>query len=166
MSKLADRVYKIIKDEKIHVQLTATKGMFDTDGGLLVGGAFMGNTIQKRRNTEGKFEKFKITAHQEVNPEVLAKMDENEYGTGIMHELTEAYEGGLISWELNTSAQKGGPNNLIYQQAHDRATKQPEFLEEYYNEAGKVVDKYDESRRHIRVYKKGPGGWSNPILYY
>ena len=64
----------------------------------------MGNTY----NEDGS-----VDAYQEVNTEVFQKAEEltKDPGQLLMHEITEAYEGGVISQKNKSSADFAPDNN-------------------------------------------------------
>lgn len=87
----------------------------------------MGNTV----NADGT-----VTARQEVNPEILGAMS-NAYGKpgqDMMHEVTEAYRGALISQRTGvgvgpaTEADVNNPTS-VYNRAHNAAISQSGLVE-------------------------------------
>ena len=111
-----------INDESIEVHVTAPEKFYERKDGVLsitTGGSFMGTNVTSTEDGN------KIDTYQKVIPSHLSKMDEfgnKDSGTGMLHEVTESYEAGLISKESGVSAI---PNGRIYAMAHKRATKQP-----------------------------------------
>ena len=79
----------------------------------------MGNTV----NADGT-----VTARQEVNPEVLGAMS-NAYGKpgqDMMHEVTEAYQGALISQRSGVSSPISNQPGSVYPDAHNIANHSQE----------------------------------------
>jgi hypothetical protein len=117
----------------ITVNIVAENTKETSSGNLYVGGAFMGNTV----NADGT-----VTARQEVNPEVLGAMS-NAYGKpgqDMMHEVTEAYQGALISQRSGVSSPISNQPGSVYPDAHNIAIPQSGIVKEhYYNSAGKEV---------------------------
>ena len=81
------------------------------------GTAFMGNAIRN--------DGTKVDAFQTINVLLSEKYDFlcKNSGNMIWHEISEAYEGGLISLSQNTNAKVAYLNekNSIYETAHNRA---------------------------------------------
>ena len=97
----AKRMMEQIDDQSINVNLRTMGGSKDSDGRLLVGGAFKGNTVTT--NPDGS---VTVEAYQDVNPNVLGAADEhtNSPDRMMMHEMTEAYEGAAISKAMGVSS--------------------------------------------------------------
>lgn len=108
---------------------------------LTNGGAFMGNTIINRTVTTEfqtgikpftkmsiPFDVTTVNAYQIVNPNLLEDFDifAGKPGQSMLHEVTEAYSGALISLEAGVSAQpaisSGSPTSWIYQKSHSAKT--------------------------------------------
>ena len=66
LSKEAKRLMGIIDDESIRVNISTTNEKFTSEGDVLIGGAFMGNTY----NEDGS-----VDAYQEVNVGIMKKGD-------------------------------------------------------------------------------------------
>lgn len=125
VSKDAQQLVNAIDDHSIKVNVLANNTKSTTNNGLLVGGAFMGNTVTT--TSEG----VSLEARQEINPSVLSQAD-NYYGTPgslTLHETTEAYQGALLSQKSGTSvgpatqADAANPNS-VYSLAHHAAAPQ------------------------------------------
>ena len=121
----AKRLAAIISDSSIEVKVSAENTQQTKDGRGYFGGAFMGNTVENKNGD------LHVVANQEVNPIILGKVDEiyGTKGTMIMHEITEAYEGALISKKEGTDAPPADNNqetdeNSVYYRAHNAATPQ------------------------------------------
>jgi RHS repeat-associated protein len=104
-----------VNDHSITVNVNATD---DTKN--IVGGGFGGNTVTV--STSG--EKNTVSTQQEVNPTVLGKVDDyfGKPGSGILHEVTESYQGGLISQASGISSPPSDQPGSVYNQAHAAAT--------------------------------------------
>ena len=148
----AKKLAKIIDDHTVTVNLKTTDKMITSDGSLFVGGAFMGNIV-----TEGKVE-----ANQEINPSVLGSADSftGTPGKMIMHELTEAYYGALLSKKDGISAPKATnedllDSNSIYSMAHNLATPQTTVYVNYYDRRNKKLNDPNGAVRAEWFVKRG-----------
>jgi RHS repeat-associated protein len=86
------------------------------------GGAFMGTTLVTENG------KTTVIARQIVNPQMLEDKDiYGDKGQAMKHELTEAYQGGLISLKENRPIPIGIKKNETkgYLDAHNAASPQP-----------------------------------------
>ena len=117
----AKKIAGMINDHSITVNLITTDTGITSDGNLFAGGAFMGNTVTLSNTGEAK-----VTANQEINPNLLGSADEHTQTPGkmIMHELTEAYEGARISQSRGISSPKANMPGSVFLDAHNRATPQ------------------------------------------
>lgn len=73
-----------------------------------------------------------VTANQEINPLILERLADSAKmpGGGVLHEVTEAYQGALISRAENNFAKPATQSDAldptsIYLRAHKSATMQP-----------------------------------------
>lgn len=133
LSRAGRQAMKAFGSTSITVNIIAENTKETSTGNLYVGGAFMGNTV----NADGM-----VTARQEVNPEVLGAMS-NAYGKpgqDMMHEVTEAYQGALISQRSGVSSPISIQPGSVYPDAHNLAITQSRIIKEhYYNSAGREV---------------------------
>ena len=85
----------MLDDKSIKVNLNTISGNHTDEGYLVVGGAFMGNTIETNNETQ----ETTVIANQTINPETLKTIDDFKKSPGkmIMHEVSEAYYGARIS---------------------------------------------------------------------
>lgn len=152
----AKRLTKILDNKKIKVIVSTTKEMC-VDNCLVSGGAFMGNKL---------IDKSSIKTQQTINPEFFSHAEKKgniKIGTLIMHEITESYEGGLISLNRQQEALKALSNsektgNEIYNMAHVRATTQPRIRQKAYDSKERLISENDLGRiypSHIDYYVKG-----------
>jgi hypothetical protein len=113
----AKRMASIIDNNSITVNLHTTDGNATSTNAFMVGGAFMGNTVDTNGN---------VVANQEVNPQVLGTMSNahGQPGMDMMHEVTEAYEGALISQQAGVPSLPSNQAGSVYSQAHNKATPQ------------------------------------------
>jgi len=94
------KLSETINSTSIKVEVTATDKTNTSQGNLFIGGAFMGNTVKKTTNGNT------VDASQTINPEVLGTMS-NAHGVpgqDALHEITEAYQGALISQKSGVSS--------------------------------------------------------------
>lgn len=113
----AKRIARIIDDKNITVKVTASSSNRLPNGAYVVGGAFMGNTVTVTANGQTK-----VVAAQRINPLMLGLCDTK--GTMILHEVTEAYEGALISQKKGISSPPDGVPGSVYPKAHKKASPQ------------------------------------------
>ncbi len=135
----AKRLAKIIDDSSIEVKVSAENTQQTKDGKQLLGGAFMGNKVENKNGIQH------VVAYQEVNPIFLGKVDEayGTKGTLMMHEVTEAYEGALISKKEGSNAPPADDSQInkedsVYNRAHNAATQQPPIYYRQTDVSGKI----------------------------
>jgi len=131
------KLLKVINSTSVAVGISAESTTTTDSQQLYVGGAFSGNALN------GEDGDYSVSAKQEVNPGVLEKAStaNGKPGADMLHEVTEAYEGGLISLKRGSSSPEAGQPGSAYNKAHRRATKQSgDITETYYNSANKVVN--------------------------
>ena len=154
----AKRISKMIDDNSITVNLITTDKYETSTGNLLVGGAFMGNSVRKDANGNTN-----VIANQEINPNVLGKADEHTRTPGkmIMHEITEAYAGAQISKKMGigasqaTKAEENNPSS-VYFRAHHKATPQSPVQQELFDSSGnKTYDVMQAVRVEWTVSRRG-----------
>ncbi|WP_317206380.1 RHS repeat-associated core domain-containing protein [Chryseobacterium sp. MFBS3-17] len=132
LSGNASEVAKIINDHSVLVNVAAENTLTTSSGATHNGGAFLGNSLDSSTGI--------VTAEQAINPEILGRMGDfaSKPGEGVLHEVSEAYEGSLIS---RTESNFVGPATQsdaldptsVYSRAHNAAVKQPGgSLEIYY----------------------------------
>ena len=145
----AKRLAEIIDDQSITVNLITTSKNETSTGSLLVGGAFMGNTVMT--DDEGN---NTVSAYQEVNPIVLGLADShtNSMGKMMMHEVTEAYSGAQISQQRGFGAppanlEEAKNPNSVYNKAHNKATPQTPVYQTLYDKKGSVTLDVNEAVR-------------------
>jgi RHS repeat-associated protein len=165
----ADRkLLAAINSKEVKVDITADGAKTTTDpstGGalLMVGGAFMGNTVGTETTTRTEIipgengmcgpddsmtevdittTSTVVTAEQHVNPDILGAMDaaNGNNGAGMLHETLEAYEGGLISLKNGVSSPAAGQPGSVYNKAHSRAPSQGATITgTYWDAAGNLL---------------------------
>lgn len=121
LSGNAADIVKIVDDHSINVNLDA-----NTNNPVInYGDAFLGNTVTA--NVDSSSGKNIVETSQAVNPDQLESFSNanNKPGQGIMHGITESYEGGLISQKSGVSSPKAGDVGSVYPQAHQMASPQP-----------------------------------------
>ena len=162
LSRNARKISRIIGDKRITINLITTTGKMTSTGHLMVGGAFMGNTVEKSDDGETT-----VRASQEVNPDVLSAIDESVgiSGTTILHEITEAYAGALLSRSSQQSSPPSNDPNSVYPIAHKMATPQPAVREEYFDFRG-VVLRSASSASSVQWVVYDPNGKKRVIQRY
>lgn len=125
VSSDTQQLINAIDDNSITVNVLATDSKVTSQGGLLEGGAFMGNTVTTTASGNT------VSTNQEINPDVLSSIDSyfNSPGTNTLHEVTESYQGGVNSQQSGVSALPATPAEVnnpssSYNQAHSAATPQ------------------------------------------
>lgn len=143
LSDNAQQLVDAIDDSSVTVNIN-TNNNKTLNGGLFVGGAFGGNTVTK--NADGT---NNVSTNQVVNPNVLNKASSGngKPGADVLHEVTESYQGALITQKSGnsvgaaTNADVNNPNS-VYSQAHSTATPQSGAIyETIFNAQGGVVTK-------------------------
>jgi len=139
----ASELIKIIDDHSVNVEVKANDTYASSSNKLFIGGAFMGNSIQ----SDGT-----IIANQEINPTVLQKFSDanNSPGTGTLHEVSEAYEGALLSRAQGVSSPESGVDGSVYDQAHINAFKQPGTVERHFMSDGLMFTNVNEWPGHAQ----------------
>ena len=137
----AKRMANMIDNQSITVNLITTDKNETSTGNLMVGGAFMGNTVTTDANGNKA-----VVANQEVNPNVLGSADTHTKTAGkmMMHEATEAYAGAQLSQKSGVSAApatQADSNNprSVYMRAHNKATSQTPVSQTLYDRNGNVT---------------------------
>lgn len=107
----------------------------------VIGGAFMGNTYNEANGT--------AVARQIVSPEFMEKFDAatGGKGAGMLHELTEAYEGGKVAIDERRSVPSSKADYKGYLEIHNRATEIEEVKYNLYDVHGNKTDKF----RAVRI---------------
>jgi RHS repeat-associated protein len=142
LSKSAEQLTNAINDNSIVVNVNAENTTIKKSGNLYIGGAFSGNTVTKGADGNS------VVAEQEVNPTVLGAMStaHGKPGADILHEVTEPYQGGLISQKNGMSSPVSNQPGSVYQKVHGRAT----------NQSGQVFERiYDSSGRELQMTPTG-----------
>ena len=133
LSKDAQQLANAIDNSSIVVNVNAENTTTTSSGDLYIGGAFAGNTVTKGEGGNT------VVAEQEVNPGVLGKMStaHGKPGADMLHEVTEAYQGALISQKKGVSSPASNQKGSVYNEAHQKATRQSgPVLERIYDASG------------------------------
>ncbi|MDR2954991.1 MAG: RHS repeat-associated core domain-containing protein [Prevotella sp.] len=149
----AKRLSEVINDNSITVNLRTIAGDKDANGNFFMGGAFQGNEVSIDKNGL-----VTVQAYQDVNPAVLERADEHTKSPGkmMMHEVTEAYEGGKISKENRTSSPNAKTPGTVFDKAHGKATKQSRVEQRMYDYKGiEVFNSNQASKVTYSVTKNG-----------
>ena len=137
LSKDAKKLMAAIDDKSVTVNVNAENTTTTKSGNLYIGGAFSGNTVTQ--NTSGNT----VVAEQEVNPTVLNTVSttHGKPGADMLHEVTEAYEGALISQKSGVSSPASNVTGTVYPTAHNKATNQSGTIyETVYNALGIILN--------------------------
>jgi len=155
-AKTADdkKLLEAINSTDVVSTITADNSMKEVNGGVMIGGAFGGNTLENETTTiNRRFEdavgeiKLEITqtvakAKQYVNPEVLGNLDKanGNNGQAALHEALESYTGGLISLKNGTSSPASNVAGSVYTEAHKKAPYQGGTVtEKVYDNKGNII---------------------------
>lgn len=116
MSQAATEIVKAIDDHTVTVNVTAENTYTNANNELYIGGAFMGNTVTKDLLTGTNH----VEANQLVNPIVTEKLSNayNKPGQDMAHEVTEAYQGALLSQASGVSSPRADQPGSVYSQVH------------------------------------------------
>jgi hypothetical protein len=132
LSRDSKQLVNAINDNSVVVNVIAENTTSTKSGNLYIGGAFSGNSVNG--NT--------VIAEQEINPSVLGTIStaHGKPGADVLHEVTEAYQGGLLSQKSGISSTASNQPGSVYQKAHDRATNQSgQIFERIYDASGKEM---------------------------
>jgi hypothetical protein len=135
------KLLEVINSETITVKVSAENTTYTSNGDFFIGGAFMGNAVTQTENGNT------VVANQEVNPQILGKMSTRNLAPGqdMLHEVTEAYNGAVISQKTGVSV---GPATLqdvknprsVYNIAHNSAVPQSGAVyQSLYNASGNEI---------------------------
>lgn len=121
LSSDAQQLVNAIDDSSIVINVVANDTETTSSGNFFVGGAFMGNTVTQGQNGNT------VSAVQEINPEVLATFGNanKSPGKGTLHEVTEGYQGALVSQQSGISSPRADQPGSVYNTAHANAVPQP-----------------------------------------
>jgi RHS repeat-associated protein len=136
------KVLNAIDDHSVTVNVLATDTTVTTEGSQYNGGAFMGNTVDSLTHT--------VVAKQEVNPVMLAGIDEHTRtpGNSIAHEVSEAYQGAKLAQAKGVSTpsasnnESSNPKSVFYQAHNGSSTvqQQGELFKTHFNKRGNVTN--------------------------
>ena len=126
---------KALSDDKIEVNIQLNNSYItdfkNSNGETLVvdgAGAFLGNKIFYDGKGKNKENISKVRTFQYISMQGLAEYyNEKDWGALVNHEITESYQGGVISSTENVpgTSEQGLINKDIYNKAHNAATRQP-----------------------------------------
>ena len=142
----AQQLMSAIDDHTVNVSVLATNQKV-VAGALNPDGTYMGNSFTGKDAISPKGQKvLEVVANQLINPQSLSVLDTDagSPGANTLHEITEAYQGGIIAQSTGvTSGNSNTPKNT-YKKAHNNATPQVGKVEsEFFDKAGNVVLKFD-----------------------
>ncbi len=122
----AQQLMTAIDDKSVIVYANATNDVMNPAGEVVVGDALNGNTVYETPDQIKMGEPPLTVANQQVNPSQLQAQSDyyNKPGADMLHAVTEAYQGALISQSSGVSSPRSGQPGSVYDEAHDRATPQ------------------------------------------
>ncbi|UUC45204.1 hypothetical protein [Flavobacterium cerinum] len=151
LSKGASELLAATSDSSVTVNVSATDNDITSGGeGPLLG--FFGGNKSDNPSIESSLPGApdqKIVANQEVNADALGKLSNinGNPGQAMLHEVTEAYRGAVITQADGNSGVRSTANNddggnptSVYRRAHDGAVSQGgNISEHFYNAQGQEV---------------------------
>ncbi|MBZ5856420.1 RHS repeat domain-containing protein [Flavihumibacter profundi] len=142
----AKQLTTAIDDKSITINVNATNAVKNSAGEVVVGGAFLGNTVTPAPSKDGV---ATVEANQQVNPSQLKAQSDyyGKPGADILHEVTEAYQGAKMSQTSGVSSPIAGQPGSVYEAAHSRAS--PQSGEQYFD---------TQDAKGKSVGKQVPGG--------
>jgi len=150
LSANAQQLVSAIDDNSVIVTVTAENTKTTSSGDLMIGGAFMGNNIIGRgidSSIEGMGSM--VVTQQEINPNVLGTMSEahGTPGIDVLHEITESYQGAVLSTQNGASSPRAGLPGSVYPSAHSSAVPQSgNVYERIYDVNGNELQKLPGNR--------------------
>ncbi|UOU97976.1 RHS repeat-associated core domain-containing protein [Chryseobacterium daecheongense] len=169
LSSDAQQLVDAINDHSVKVNMKAENTKKTEANHTYIGGTFSGNTTRYLLNRDGSSISAVTETKQEINPSVLGAMSDyfGKPGADVLHELTESYQGALISRILGidagiaTQAENDNPFS-IYNGAHNSATPQTDGYDvRYFDKEGKPSDVlYKDGRGEFFV--TDPNGIKKP----
>jgi RHS repeat-associated protein len=126
MSGEANALLNAINDKSVKVKINATDGN-TTDGGIpFFAGAFLGSEVSPVKIGKDDVIGYTATARQDVNPSDLKALSDNYGipGQDMLHEVTEAYQGGLLAIATGKSVGNAITDGTNFYIAHGRAIPQ------------------------------------------
>ncbi|WP_345989651.1 DUF6443 domain-containing protein [Chryseobacterium sp. Chry.R1] len=169
LSTDAQQLVNAIDDHSVNVNVSAENTNITKSGNLYVGGTFSGNKTSYLLNGDGSALNAITNAYQEVNPKVLGAMSDyfNKPGADMLHEVTESYQGAVISRRLGKDsgfASQAENDNLfsVYNAAHNNATPQTDGYDvRYFDKNGKPSSVLYKSGR-AEFFVTDPNGVEKP----
>ena len=142
------------KDVTVNIQ-AQNEEVFEFRGNKYgtTGGSFLGNEISK--DVEGNLH---INTYQAVNPDALKNnFSGGNKGKSMFHELSESYQGGLISLGKGVSSPMAGETGSVYPFAHFNALPQGHeklFKRRNITNYGKSTFTYRYLFEHVFMFSK------------
>ena len=171
LSSDAQQLVNAIDDHSVNVNVKAENTNMTEAGNLYIGGAFGGNKTRSLLSRDGSSLSTTIETKQEVNPTVLGAMSDyfGKPGADMLHEVTESYQGALISQKLGkdagiaTQADNDNPFS-IYNGAHNSATPQTDGYDvRYFDKTGNPSSVLYKSGR-AEFFITDPSGVKTPKI--
>lgn len=140
------RIRQAIDNHLIVATINVTSGFYNSKGGFLIGGAYMGTQLLEDK-TGNKI----AVSNQEINPNILKSIDNIHgvpVGTNTLHEFTECIEGASLSLQSGMPSASGGQPDSNYENAHNVATPQSGIINEtFYDKNGVETKNPNETAR-------------------
>ncbi|WP_445223274.1 RHS repeat-associated core domain-containing protein [Chryseobacterium sp. MYb328] len=165
----AQQLANAIDDHSVKVNVKAENTNTTEAGLLYVGGTFSGNKTSYQLSKDGNSISAITETKQEVNPTVLGAMSDyfGKPGADMLHEVTESYQGALISRKFGinagvaTQAENDNPFS-IYNAAHNSATPQTDAYDvRYFDKNGKASNILYKSGK-AEFFVTDPSGVKKP----
>ena len=142
LNEAATRLTGAIDDHSVDVTVNTTYTATNSEGGALVGGAFIGTKVA----SDGT-----VKSTNEYDAPTGERIDaaHKKPGGTILHEITEGYEAAKLSQKSGKSSGPKGTNGSVYDAAHKKALKVGSVTETHYNSSGIMNPVYDSKGRDI-----------------
>jgi RHS repeat-associated protein len=142
-TKADQAIANAIDDHSVDVTVNTTMMSRNSNGGVIIGGAFIGTQI----GTDGR-----VKSTNEYDTTTGGRIDAayNKPGGTILHEISEGHEASKMA---EASGQPSGPEGTegsVYDVAHATALKQPgKVSEKYYNNRGQEMPGVRDAQNRV-----------------
>ncbi|WP_079241034.1 RHS repeat domain-containing protein [Chryseobacterium indologenes] len=162
LSADSQQLVDAINDHSVNVNVKSENTHMTEAGSVYVGGTFSGNETKYVFSSDGKSFNPITETKQEVNPFILGAMSNyfGKPGADMLHEVTESYQGALISQKLGKDAGYASEADnedffSIYNSAHNAATPQTSkgYQQINYDKNGNQTTNLYKSGRSEAVFK-------------
>jgi RHS repeat-associated protein len=126
ISAEGQQIMNVINDKSVKVKINATASNTTEGGHPFFAGTFLGSDVSPIKVGKDDVIGYTATAKQDVNPTDLKAMSDyyGKQGQDMLHEITEAYQGGLLAIANGTSVGNSIKDKKNFSIAHGRAIPQ------------------------------------------